>query len=90
MRSLIILSIEFKQSNCECKSVRIKDHQLEGICVCDQLVILTHSKIMPALQEHWQPKPAQEKAADSASKKNKYSKLQLRTNGLALPPGMIS
>jgi len=45
---------------------------------------------MPALQEHWQPKPAQEKAADSASKKNKYSKLQLRTNGLALPPGMIS
>jgi trk system potassium uptake protein len=37
----------------------------------DEIVILTHSKNMPALQERWQPKPAQEKAADSASKKNK-------------------
>jgi len=26
---------------------------------------------------------------DSASKKNQQSKLQLRTNGLALPPGMM-
>lgn len=37
----------------------------------DEIVILTHSKNMPALQERWQPKQAQEKAADSASKKNK-------------------
>ena len=37
----------------------------------DEIVILTHSKNMPALQERWQPKPAQEEPADSASKKNK-------------------
>jgi trk system potassium uptake protein TrkA len=37
----------------------------------DEVVILTHSKNMPALQERWQPKPAQEEPADSASKKNK-------------------
>lgn len=36
----------------------------------DEIVVLTHSKNMPALQEHWQPKPAQEEQADSASKKN--------------------
>jgi hypothetical protein len=30
VKRLIILSIELKQSNCECKSVRIKDHQLVG------------------------------------------------------------
>ena len=58
MRSLIILSIEFKQSNCECKSVRIKDHQLEGICVCDQLVVLTHSKYMRAYGLHRPDKQA--------------------------------
>lgn len=34
----------------------------------DEVVILTHSKNMPALQERWQPKPAQEEPADSASK----------------------
>jgi trk system potassium uptake protein TrkA len=37
----------------------------------DEVVILTHSKNMPALQERWEPKPAQEEPADSASKKNK-------------------
>jgi len=37
----------------------------------DEVVILTHSKNMPALQERWQPKPAQEESADSASKKEK-------------------
>jgi trk system potassium uptake protein TrkA len=37
----------------------------------DEVVILTHSKHMPALQERWQPEPAQEEQADSASKKNK-------------------
>ena len=37
----------------------------------DEVVILTHSKNMPALQERWQPKPAQEEPADAASKKNK-------------------
>ena len=37
----------------------------------DEIVILTHSKNMPALQERWKPKPAQEKAADLSSKKNK-------------------
>jgi trk system potassium uptake protein TrkA len=37
----------------------------------DEVVILTHSKNMPALQERWQPKPGQEEPADSASKKNK-------------------
>jgi trk/ktr system potassium uptake protein len=37
----------------------------------DEVVVLTHSKNMPALQERWQPKPAQEEPADSASKKNK-------------------
>jgi trk system potassium uptake protein TrkA len=37
----------------------------------DEVVILTHSKNMPALRERWQPEPAQEEPADSASKKNK-------------------
>jgi trk system potassium uptake protein TrkA len=37
----------------------------------DEVVILTHSKHMPALQERWQPKPAQEEQADSGSRKNK-------------------
>jgi trk system potassium uptake protein len=37
----------------------------------DEVVILTHSKNMPALQERWQPKPAQEEPADAAPKKNK-------------------
>lgn len=37
----------------------------------DEIVILTHSKNMPALHERWQPKPAQEELADSTSKKNK-------------------
>jgi len=37
----------------------------------DEVVILTHSKNVPALRERWQPKPAQEEPADSASKKNK-------------------
>jgi trk system potassium uptake protein TrkA len=37
----------------------------------DEVVILTHSKNMPVLQERWQPKPAQEEPADSAPKKNK-------------------
>jgi trk system potassium uptake protein TrkA len=37
----------------------------------DEIVILTHSKNMPVLQERWQPKPAQEQQADAASKKNK-------------------
>ena len=37
----------------------------------DEVVILSHSKNMPALQERWQPKPAKEELADSASKKNK-------------------
>ena len=37
----------------------------------DEIVILTHSKNMPALLERWQPKPAQEEPRDSASKKNK-------------------
>jgi trk system potassium uptake protein TrkA len=31
----------------------------------DEIVVLTHSKNMPALQERWQPKPAQEKPADA-------------------------
>jgi trk/ktr system potassium uptake protein len=30
----------------------------------DEVLILTHSKNMPALQERWQPKPAQEETAD--------------------------
>jgi trk system potassium uptake protein TrkA len=33
----------------------------------DEIVILTHSKNMPALQERWQPKPAQEEPKDTAS-----------------------
>jgi trk system potassium uptake protein TrkA len=33
----------------------------------DEVVILTHSKNMPALQERWQPKPAQAESADAAS-----------------------
>jgi trk system potassium uptake protein TrkA len=37
----------------------------------DEVVVLTHSKNMPALQERWQRKPAQEEPGDSASKKNK-------------------
>jgi trk system potassium uptake protein TrkA len=39
--------------------------------VGDEVVILTHSKNMPALQKRWQPKPAREEPADAASKKNK-------------------
>jgi trk system potassium uptake protein len=35
----------------------------------DEVVIKTHSKNMPALKERWQPKPAQEEAANSSSKK---------------------
>lgn len=31
----------------------------------DEVVILTHSKNMPALQERWQPKPAPEEPADA-------------------------
>ena len=37
----------------------------------DEVVILAHSKNMRALQERWQPKPAQEEPSDSASKKSK-------------------
>jgi trk system potassium uptake protein TrkA len=37
----------------------------------DEVVILTHSKNMPALQERWQPKAAQEEPADAVSKKKK-------------------
>jgi trk system potassium uptake protein TrkA len=37
----------------------------------DEVLVLTHSKNMPALQERWQPKPAQKGPADSGSKKNK-------------------
>ena len=33
----------------------------------DEVVILAHSKTLPALQERWQPKPAQEEPADAAS-----------------------
>lgn len=36
----------------------------------DEIVILTHSKNMPALQERWLPKPLPEGVADSASNKN--------------------
>lgn len=32
----------------------------------DEVVILTHCKNIPTLQERWQPKPAQEQPADSA------------------------
>jgi len=37
----------------------------------DEIVILTHSKHLPALQERWQAKPVQEEPADAASEKNK-------------------
>lgn len=37
----------------------------------DEVVILTHSKNIPALQERWPPKQAQEEQADLASNKNK-------------------
>jgi trk system potassium uptake protein TrkA len=37
----------------------------------DEVVILTHSKNMPALQERWEPKPTQEEPADAVSKKKK-------------------
>ena len=37
----------------------------------DEVVILTHSKNLAALQERWQPKQTEEKPAESASKKNK-------------------
>jgi trk system potassium uptake protein TrkA len=39
--------------------------------VGDEVVILTHSKNMPALQERWEPKPAQEEPVNAVSKKNK-------------------
>jgi len=31
-----------------------------------EIVILTHSKNMPALQERWQPKPAPKESAESS------------------------
>ena len=37
----------------------------------DEVVILTHSKNMAALQERWQPKPAQEEPLDAVTKKNR-------------------
>ena len=37
----------------------------------DEVVILTHSKNMPELQERFNPKPAQEEPADAAPKKDK-------------------
>ncbi len=40
----------------------------------DEVVILTHSKNMPALQERWQPKPAQEEPEDSAKTKSEELK----------------
>lgn len=40
----------------------------------DEVVILTHSKNMAALQERWQPKPAQEEPVDSAKTKLEESK----------------
>jgi hypothetical protein len=33
VKSLIIVSIEFKPSNCECKGVRITDQQLDRLSV---------------------------------------------------------
>ncbi|OGQ97736.1 MAG: potassium transporter [Deltaproteobacteria bacterium RIFOXYD12_FULL_57_12] len=36
----------------------------------DEVVILTHSKNMPALQERWQPKQAPEEPANAGAKKN--------------------
>lgn len=35
----------------------------------DEVVVITHSKNLPALQERWQPKPAQEEPADPDSRK---------------------
>jgi trk system potassium uptake protein TrkA len=37
----------------------------------DEVVVLTHSKNMAALQERWQPKQAQEEPTESAAKKDK-------------------
>jgi trk system potassium uptake protein TrkA len=37
----------------------------------DEILILTHSKNMPALQERWQPESKQDEPADEALKKNK-------------------
>ena len=39
--------------------------------VNDEVVILTHSKNMAALQERWETKPAQVDPADAVSGKNK-------------------
>ena len=39
--------------------------------VNDEVVILTHSKNVPALQERWQPKTEQVGPADAVSRKNK-------------------
>jgi hypothetical protein len=51
VKSLKILSIELKRSLCKCKDVSITDHQLEGICICDEGVVFTHSQYMLALEE---------------------------------------
>lgn len=37
--------------------------------VDDEIIILTHSKNMPALEERWQPKPAKEEPEEAAAKK---------------------
>jgi trk system potassium uptake protein TrkA len=37
----------------------------------DEVVVLTHSKNMPALQKRWEPKPEQQEPVDAGSKKNK-------------------
>jgi len=37
----------------------------------DEVVVLTHSKNLAALQERWQPKQAQEESAESSARKDK-------------------
>ena len=37
--------------------------------ICDEVVILTHSKNMPALQKRWQPESVQQEGKDAGSVK---------------------
>jgi hypothetical protein len=50
---------------------RLRNYEETTFRIGDEVVILVHSKNLPALHERWQPKPAQQEPAESASKKNK-------------------
>ena len=61
MKSLIIVSIEFKPSNCESKGVRITDHRLDRLSV-DPIRFLSVGAVQKA--NSGEPGPAAWRRAD--------------------------